>query len=300
MSAGVSRRSLIRTGLAVTAGLATVGFGVPNGTPPVVPGRVQGELRALEARHAARLGVYGINTRSGAVVSYRAHERFPMCSTFKTLAAAAVLRDLDRDGEVLDSWVHYTEDDLVVGSPVTERHVGTGMRVADLCAAAVSESDNTAANLLLDRIGGPRGVTRFCRSLGDRLTRLDRYEPDLNSALPGDHRDTTTPAAIAEDYRRLVVGTALDRGDRARLTTWLTESVTSDTRFRAGLPSHWRVADKTGSGSYGTANDVGVAWTDDGTPLVLAVLSTKHTPDAEWDDALVAGTARVLARALVE
>ncbi|EHR60933.1 class A beta-lactamase [Saccharomonospora cyanea] len=301
MSSQFSRRSLLRTGLAVTAGLATVGFAVPgSGAPTVVPQGVRAELRALESRHAARLGVHAINIRSGAVVSYRAHERFPMCSTFKTLAVAAVLRDLDHDGEFLDSWVHYTEDDLVPNSPVTENHVGRGMRVEQLCAAAIRKSDNTAANLLLRRLGGPGGVTRFCRSLGDPVTRLDRYEPELSDAVPGDPRDTTTPAAIAADYRRLVLGRALCPADRERLTTWLTESVTSDTRFRAGLPSHWRLADKTGSGGYGTANDVGVAWTGDGAPLVLAVLSTKHVEGAEWDDELVARTASVLARALVE
>lgn len=299
MSVTFSRRSLLRTGLAVTAGLATVGLSVPATGSATVSRSVSAELRALESRHAARLGVFALNVRSGAVVSYRAHELFPMCSTFKTLEVAAVLRDLDHDGTYLDRWVHYTEADLVPGSPITEQHAVTGMRVEDLCAAAIRQSDNTAANLLLRPLGGPSGITRFCRSLGDSVTRLDRYEPDLSDGVPGDRRDTTTPAAIAADYRRLLLGRALDDADRDRLVTWLTESVTSDTRFRAGLPSHWRVADKTGSGGYGTANDVGVAWTDDGTPLVLAVLTTKEVEDADRDDDLVAGTAELLAHTLV-
>jgi beta-lactamase class A len=294
------RRSLLRAGLAVSAaGLLTTGY-TERAASATADGTlaVRYTLRALERRHHARLGVHATNIRTGATVAYRAGERFAMCSTFKTLAAAAVLRDLDRDGEYLDRLIHYTEDDLVAGSPVTEEHLGTGMRVGELCAAAICYSDNTAGNLLLRQIGGPRGVTRFCRSIGDPVTRLDRYETELNSAIPGDPRDTTTPGAIARDYRRLVLGRALCPPDRHRLTTWLKANTTSAQRFGAGLPQHWELGDKTGSGDYGTANDVGVAWTGKGTPIVLAVLSSKQDRDAEWDDVLIADTARLLARTL--
>ncbi|WP_020672280.1 class A beta-lactamase [Amycolatopsis nigrescens] len=290
----LSRRSMLRGGLAVSAGLLTTGYlgGIPASAAD--GSTIYRELRALEQRHSARLGVYAVNTKTGATVAYRAQERFPLCSTFKTLAAAAVLRDLDRDGEFLDKVIRYTEKDLVNGSPITKDHVGEGMRVGDLCAAAICYSDNTAGNLLLRQLGGPGGVTGFCRSIGDHRTRLDRWEPELNTAIPGDPRDTTTPGAIGRDYGRLVLGDALDPGDRARLTGWLKANTTSGKRFGAGLPDDWELGDKTGSGDYGTTNDVGVAWTADGTPIVLAVLSTKHTQDAAYDDLLIADTARLL------
>ncbi|MEJ3750141.1 class A beta-lactamase [Actinomycetes bacterium KLBMP 9797] len=287
-SAALSRRSLLRAGLVV----------------PIAPmaGSLAGghlaELRALERRHGARLGVYATNTRTGATVAYRAAERFPMCSTFKTFAAAAILRDRDRDGEFLNRVIHYAESDLVPWSPITAEHAGVGMRVSELCAAAICYSDNTAGNLLLHQIGGPGGITRFCRSIGDPHSRLDRYETALNSAVPGDPRDTTTPGAIGRSYRELVLGHALCPADRARLAAWLKANTTSAKRFRAGLPGSWEIGDKTGTGAYGTANDVGVAWATDGSPLVLAVLSTKDTEDAAPDDALIADTARLLARTL--
>jgi beta-lactamase class A len=297
----LSRRSLLRTGLTVSAaGLLTAGVLTERSASAAVDPApaTQHELRALERRHNARLGVYATNTRTGATVTYRAAERFPMCSTFKTLAAAAILRDLDHNGEFLDRLIRYTENDLVPGSAITKEHVGEGMRVGELCAAAICYSDNTAGNLLLRQIGGPHGITRFCRSIGDPCTRLDRYETDLGSAVPGDLRDTTTPGAIGHDYRELVLGHALWSQDRARLTAWLTANTTSGERFGAGLPGGWKLGDKTGSGSYGTTNDIGVAWTGEGTPVVLAVLSTKPAQDAPWDDALIAETARLLARTL--
>lgn len=295
----LSRRSLLRAGLVTpAAGLLASGHLGAGAAASDASRRVYRELRDLERRHDATLGVYATNTRTGATVAYRAGERFAMCSTFKPLAAAAILRDRDRDGEFLRRVIHYTEQDLVAYSPVTEKHSGTGMRVDELCAAAICYSDNTAGNLLLRQIGGPPGVTRFCRSLGDASTRLDRWETELNSAVPGDVRDTTTPRAIGRDYARLVLGGALCPPDRARLTRWLKANTTSAERFGAGLPDGWELGDKTGSGDYGTSNDVGVTWTADGAPIVLAVLSRKHAQDAAWDDALIAAAARSLARAL--
>ncbi|GAA1671624.1 PEN family class A beta-lactamase, Bpc-type [Fodinicola feengrottensis] len=255
------------------------------------------ELQALESQHGARLGVWATNTRTGATVAYRAGERFPMCSTFKTLAVTAILRR-DHDGEFLKRVITYTQKDVIDGSPITKDHVGTGMSVSDLCAAAIDYSDNTAANLLLRLIGGPSAVTQVARSLGDPYTRLDRNEPTLNTSIPGDLRDTTTPAAFAGDYRRLVLGEGLCPEHRERLTGWLKANTTSANRFHAGLPSGWVIGDKTGSGDYGTANDVGVVWTTHGTPIVIAVLTTKFTQDAGWDEPLVASAAAVVARTL--
>jgi beta-lactamase class A len=260
-------------------------------------------LAALEREHGARLGVFAQNVSTGRTVRYRADELFPMCSVFKTLAAAAVLRDLDRDGEFLAERIHYTADDITraggkESSEITQRHLADGMTVAELCQAAIDHSDNTAGNLLLRELGGPTAVTDFCRSTGDRITRLDRWETELNSAEPDRVTDTTTPRAIARTYGRLTLGHALPPAKRERLITWLRGNTTSKNRFRKGLPADWTLADKTGTGRYGTANDVGIAWTPSGAPVVLAVLTTKPDEAAVRDEALVATTATLLASVL--
>ena len=247
----------------------------------------------LESRFGARLGVYAVESATGQELSHRADERFPMCSTFKVLAAAAVL---DRNPtEHLDLRVRYRPTDVVPFSPITESHVDGGLTIRELCDAAIRYSDNTAGNLLLNDLGGPGEVTTFARSLGDRVTRLDRREPELNSAVPGDDRDTTSPRAIAADYRELVLGSRLDEADRALITGWLVGNTTGGTRIRAGLPADWRVGDKTGAGRYGVVNDVAIAWPPDAAPIVLAVLSARLTPDAEGDNVLIAQAATVIA-----
>lgn len=263
---------------------------------------IEGQLRALEREHSARLGVFAHDTGSGRTVRYRADELFPMCSTFKTIAVAAVLRDLDCDGTFLAKVIHYSEEYVTQASyaPVTDLpdNVADGMTVADLCAAAIAYSDNCAANLLLRELGGPEAVTRFCRSVGDRVTRLDRWEPELNSAEPGRVTDTTNPRALGSTYARLTLGRALDAPDRERLTGWLLANTTSTNRFRAGLPKDWTLADKTGTGERGTTNDVGITWPPGRKPIVMAVLSTKPDPAAPADEPLVAGAASLLAAAL--
>ncbi|WP_435858563.1 class A beta-lactamase [Streptomyces pathocidini] len=265
-------------------------------------GALTRRLRHLEHEHTARLGVYARDTATGRVVRYRANERFPMCSVFKTLAVAAVLRDLDRDGEFLARRVRYTERDTAASgyAPITgePENLARGMTVADLCAAAIRYSDNAAANLLLRAVGGPTAVTRFCRSIGDGTTRLDRWEPELNSAEPWRVTDTTTPSAIGRTYTRLALGSALAAEDRERLTGWLLANTTGGARLRAGLPSDWAVADKTGGGEYGTNNDVGIAWPVGRPPIVMAVLTTRYEPDAVADNPLIAETATLLAAAL--
>ncbi|MFF8829975.1 class A beta-lactamase [Streptomyces sp. NPDC015131] len=297
-SRGAAARRTVLTAAAGAAALLATGAASASAAPAAprsARAAALARLRELERSHGARLGAVARDTVTGATLLYRAGERFPLCSTFKTLAVAAVLRDLDRRGEVLRRRIRYTEDDLVENSPRTEENVARGMTVAALCDAAIRYSDNTAANLLLRELGGPAAVTRFCRTLGDATTRLDRWEPELNTAEPWRVEDTTTPAAIAADYQRLVLGDALGRGDRALLTGWLLGNTTSTHRFRKGLPADWRLADKTGGGAYGTNNDVGIAWRPDGTPVVLAVLTTKPDPRAATDDPLVAGAATVLA-----
>ncbi|MEW2314512.1 class A beta-lactamase [Streptomyces bauhiniae] len=292
----VPRRALLRAGAALTATAAATSA-APAFAAPTGPASLRPELAALEKRYGARLGVYAHNTRTGATVAYRADEPFAMCSTFKAIAAAAVLRDHGgRAG--LGEVIHYPPADILANSEHTKAHQETGMALGDVCAAAIQYSDNTAGNLMLRRIGGPAGLTRFFRSLGDRVSRLDRWETDLNTAVPGDPRDTTTPRALGRTFELLTLARALSDGDREQLVGWLRGNTTSGKRFGAGLPSGWVLADKTGTGSYATANDLGVAWTGKGTPLLLSVLSTRPTPDAPVDEALIEETARLLAATL--
>jgi beta-lactamase class A len=291
----LSRRALLTAGAAAAAGGAVL-LGPAAAHATGGPAGVGGRLRELERRYDAKLGVYARNLRTGRTVRHHADDLFPICSLFKTLAAAAVLRDLDRDGEFLARRIHYTEADLVDGSDETRKHLAEGMTVAELCDVTIRFSDNAAGNLLLRQLGGPTAITRFARSLGDPVTRLDRWETELNSAEPGRVTDTTSPRAIGRTYARLVLGDALPGADRELLTHWLLNNTTSDDRLRAGVPPTWTVADKT----YGVNNNVGIAWTPDGTPVLLAILSRKFDPSAVRENALIAEAAAVLSEALAQ
>nr|WP_258308337.1 class A beta-lactamase [Streptomyces sp. NWU339] len=297
-----SRRGVLALGAGAALAAALPASGNAHASTPEGGSEIMRRLRDLERRHSARLGVYARDAATGRTVRYRAHERFPVCSLFKTLAVAAVLRDLDRDGEFLARRIRYTGKDVTDSgyAPITGKpeNLADGMTVAELCAATICHSDNAAGNLLLRELGGPTAITRFCRSVGDRTTRLDRWEPELNSAEPWRTTDTTSPSAVGRTYARLVLGTALAVGDRERLTDWLLANTTGGAKLRAGLPSDWTVADKTGGGMYGTNHDVGIAWPPGRSPLVMAVLTTKHEPDASPDNPLIAETATLLARAL--
>jgi beta-lactamase class A len=262
--------------------------------PPADPA----PLRDVESQYGLRLGVYAVNVHTGQTMSYRADERFAMMSTFKTYAAAALLHEHPLSTGYFDKVITYTEADLVMNSPVTSQNVATGMTVAQLCEATITVSDNTAVNLMLRELGGPGAITEFAREIKDTQTRLDRWEPDMSEAAPGDIRDTTTPAAMGEGYRSLVLGDALPEPEKQQLTAWLLANKTGDERIRAGLPADWKTADKTGSGGYGSANDVAVTWTPDGTPLVMAIMTTKEVADADYESPPIAAAAKVVAEAL--
>ena len=235
-------------------------------------------IAALEARAGGRLGVAVRDTGSGAMVAHRAEERFAMCSTFKLLAAAAVLRRVETGAERLDRRIAYGPDDLTSYAPVTKAHLAEGgMSVAELCAAAIDWSDNTAANLLLRSLGGPAGLTAYARALGDSVTRLDRDEPTLNTAIPGDARDTTTPMAMLLDMQALLLGTALSESSRRQLETWLIGDKVGDKRLRAGVPASWRVGDKTGSGDNGTANTIAILRPPGRAPILATVYYTESS-----------------------
>lgn len=254
------------------------------------------EFADLEKRYDARLGVFAVDTATGRTIAYRENERFAFASTYKALAAAAVLDT--SSAKELDRVVTYDRSDLVTYSPITEKHLGHGMTVRSLCDAAVRFSDNTAGNLLLRELGGPAGFDRQLEHLGDHTTEASRTEPALNEASPGDARDTSTPAALAQDLRVYAVGNALPRDDRQQLVAWLRGGTTGDQLIRAGLPADWRVGDKSGAGGYGTRNDIAVAWPPGRAPVVLAVLSSRTKPDADYDNALVAAAAQESVAAL--
>ncbi|GAB4055299.1 class A beta-lactamase [Catellatospora paridis] len=250
----------------------------------------------LETRFDARLGVYAVDTGTGRFVEHRADERFAYASTYKALAAAAVLDATT--AEELDRIVRYTAADLVTYSPVTEKNVQTGMTLRALADAAVRYSDNTAGNLLLDHLGGPDGFERALRDIGDQTTDAARHETELNEATPGDNRDTSTPRVLATDLRAYALGGDLADDDRTVLTDWLRGNTTGAKLIRAGVPAGWQVGDKTGAGSYGTRNDIAVVWPTDGAPIVLAVLSSRSQQDAKYDDALIAQAAAAAIGAL--
>ncbi|WCT75249.1 class A beta-lactamase [Sphingomonas naphthae] len=251
-------------------------------------------LAALEAKSGGRLGVALLDTGSGRMTGYRRDERFPMCSTFKALLAAVVLSRVDRGEELLDRQVMYGPADLVTYSPGTAPNAGKGMAMGDICAAAVTLSDNSAANLMLASLGGPEGFTRFARSLGDTVTRLDRIETALNSAIPGDPRDTTSPAAMARSLRAVLTGPALKPASREQLAKWMIANTTGDARIRAAAPAGWRVGDKTGTGAVGSTGDVAILWPPKGAPLVLAVYVHQGPEGTAERNALIAEAARIM------
>ncbi|MFH9352465.1 class A beta-lactamase [Kitasatospora sp. NPDC017646] len=256
-----------------------------------------GAFEGLEQRFGARLGVVAVDTGSGREVAYRSDERFAFASTIKSLLAGALLRGAT--DEELDKVVTYRQEDVLTWAPITSQHVATGMKVRDLAAAAIEYSDNTAANLLMAELGGPEAVQRTLRELGDPTTNVNRTEPTLNEATPGDPRDTSTPRAFAADLRRYVLGDVLAEDRRRLLTDWLVGNTTGAPFIRAGVPADWRIGDKTGNGGYGTRNDVAVAWPPGGrSPIVLVVLSDRGKPDATSDDALIAEATKAVVTAL--
>lgn len=243
-------------------------------------------LAALEDKIGGRVGLMALDTGDGRELSHRADERFAMCSTFKWLLAADVLAHVDRGELELGQMVDYTAGDLLEYAPVARENLAAGsLSVETLCAAAVSVSDNTAANLLLGLVGGPRGLTTFLRNCGDTVTRLDRNEPGLNSNIAGDPRDTTTPRAMAGTMRKILTGDVLDAASRARLLQWLKDTSTGYKRLRAGLPSDWVVGDKTGTGVNGAANDVAIAWPPGRSPVLIAAYLSDSTSPLDVLDA---------------
>ena len=265
-----------------------------EGTRPALQARILARLQALEAEARGRLGVHILDTANGATYGYRADERFQTLSSFKFLASALVLHRVDRGLESLDRRIPITPADIITWSPVTEKHVGgTGMSLAALCEAAITTSDNAAANLILDSYGGPAALTAYLRTLGDSVTRLDRREPELNLKHPDEPMDTTTPRAMVMNLHKLVLGDALSAASRALLTKWLEGNTTGGKRLRAGLPDTWRVGEKTGT-FQSDANDSGVVWPPERAPLIVSAYAADSPVDSAAKDATLAEVGRVV------
>lgn len=245
-------------------------------------------IGAIEKSLGGRLGVAAWEKGTERRIEHRSGERFPMCSTFKFLAVAAVLSRVDKKEDKLDRVIRYTKNDLLAHAPITKQHVQEGMTVSALCVAALQYSDNTAANLLLAALGGPDHITRYARLLGDPVTRLDRNEPTLNTAIKGDVRDTTTPAAMLDDMRKLLIEEgALSAGSQNQLREWIIGNTTGGTMLRAGLPSGWRIGDKTGHGDNGSTNDIAICWPPNRQPiLITAYFVESQAPDKDCDAAI--------------
>ncbi|MEB7713352.1 KLUC family extended-spectrum class A beta-lactamase [Kluyvera cryocrescens] len=259
---------------------------------------VEQKLAALEQRSGGRLGVALIDTADGSQILYRGDERFAMCSTSKVMAAAAVLKQSESQHDLLNQRIEIKKGDLTNYNPIAEKHVGGSMSLSELSAAALQYSDNVAMNKLIAQLGGPQGVTAFARKIGDETFRLDRMEPTLNTAIPDDPRDTTSPRAMAQTLRNLTLGKALGNAQRAQLVTWMKGNTTGTASIQAGLPASWVVGDKTGSGDYGTTNDIAVIWPKDRAPLVLVTYFTQPQPEAESRRDVLASAAKIVTEGL--
>lgn len=302
----MQRRTFLQGSLAAGVLLSTravraAGIGALQAAPAATDAAApQGEplarLKALEQAHGGRLGVSILDTATGRRVDHRGEERFPLCSTFKLLAAAALLARVDRGELDLAQRVRFEKADVVFYSPVTSERTGApGMTLEEVCDAALVLSDNTAGNLLLEKIGGPAGWTRFARSLGDEVSRLDRWETALNEAKPGDPRDTTTPSAMLRAMQAVLLGDALSDASRKRIADWMVASRTGVARLRAGFPEGWRVGDRTGTSNNGVFNDIAIAWTPGGAPRLVTAYYAESALDGDAANALIAEVGRIAA-----
>lgn len=286
----INRRTLLAMPAAFVPALAA---------RPVVAGDVPSFLTDYERASGGKIGVYAENVRTSATFVWRANERFVMCSTFKASVAACILARVDRGEDRLDQMISYGPKDILDYAPVAQDNLARGaLSIADLCKGAVELSDNTCANLLLRHLGGPVKLTAFWRALGDTTSRLDHYEPELNRSPPGDPHDTTTPAAMAGDLKRLVLGDALSQASRDRLTGWLVNCKTGDKRLRGGLPKDWRIGDKTGNNGADAVSDIAVAWPRPDVPIVIAVYTQGGKPSSAQHEQMFAAIGYLIAARL--
>lgn len=258
-------------------------------------GELHEAFAAIETAARGRLGVAILDTGTGRKLAYRGAERFALLSTWKVVAAGFVLARVDQGTDSLGRRVTHSQSSVLSYAPVTRLHAEDGMTIGELCAAAIEVSDNTAGNLLLESCGGPQGLTAWLRSIGDGMTRLDRTEPTLNEARPGDPRDTTTPSAVADTLDKLLLGNHLSAASRGQLAAWMIACKTGMNRLRAGLPPGCRAGDKTGTNDTGCANDVAIAWPAGRAPLIIASYLADAGVPPRQRDAAHANVAKIAA-----
>ncbi|PEP76619.1 class A beta-lactamase [Bacillus toyonensis] len=246
----------------------------------------------LEKEYDAKLGIYALDTSTSQTVTYRSDERFAYASTHKALAVGALLQK--KSIEDLDQRIKYTSKDFVNYNPITEKYIDTGMTLKELADASIRYSDNTAQNLILKQLGGPSEFKKSLREIGDTVTNPERFEPELNEVKPGDTRDTSTPKALATSLQAYALGDILSIENRNFLIDLMKRNTTGDNLIRAGVPGEWEVADKTGSGSYGTRNDIAIIWPPNKKPIILAILSNHAKEDAKYDDKLIADATKIV------
>lgn len=254
----------------------------------------QKELNSLEKNFSGKIGVYAIDTNNNQVISHRGDERFPIQSTLKLISAAALLKQSDTDKNLLHEKIIYTEKDLIPWHPITGKYISTGMTLEALAEAAVTYSDNPAVNLIIRKLGGPKAITAFAGSIGNKSFNVEHYDGYMNSA-PNSNQDTATPKDMALSLQKLTLSPdVLTAGQQAMLVTWMQNNTTGYRRIRAGTPNGWTVADKTGSGDYGIANDIGLLWSPYCKPIVLAIYTQQDKQDATVREDIVAMTTHVV------
>lgn len=250
----------------------------------------------LESKFDAKLGIFALDTGTNQTVTYRPDERFAYASTHKALAVGILLQQ--KSIEDLNQKITYTRDDLVNYNPITEKHIDTGMTLKELSDASLRYSDNTAGNLILKQLDGPSGFKKALREIGDNVTNPERFEPELNEVSPGETHDTSTPKALALSLQALTLGDVLPTEKRELLIDWMKRNTTGDKLIRAGVPKGWEVADKTGTASYGTRNDIAIIWPPKRDPIVLAILSNRDKKDATYNEKLIAQATEMVLAAL--
>ena len=290
-----TRRNFI-IGTSAVAGISL--FGGRTQAQDITSAKLRSDIARIEIESGGRLGVAILDTMTRAQVGHHADDLFPMCSTFKFLAAAVVLKRVDDEQEQLGRLIPVGAGDVVPGSSHIKTPVPGGLTMAELCEAAMIYSDHTAGNLILASLGGPQAITDYARTLGDTMTRLDRNEPTLNESIPGDPRDTTTPNAMLKNMQALLIGEALSTASKKQLTQWLLGNKTGDTRLRAGLPVVWRVGDKTGTGDRGSTNDIAIIWPPDRAPVLIATYLTETSAAPERRNATIADIARAVVKGM--
>jgi beta-lactamase class A len=285
----MSCRLIFSVALFSVIGISTPAFCNEQGSS------VSAQLAQLEASSGGRLGVAAINRGNNQQIQYRANESFPMGCTSKVIGVAAILKKSMTDNQLLQETIQYKKSDLTNWTPITEKHLANGMTIAELCAAAISYSDNTAMNLLTKELGGPAGINAFARSINDKHFKLDHWWPDEALASPASGEDATTPAAMEKSLRKLVFGDVLAAPQREMLITWLKNNVTGNERIRAGVPKGWTVGDKTGTGfNYGTTNDIAVIWPPKCHPIVVAMYYSNNDKKAPKRNDVIASATRIV------